>query len=191
MLTHANLTANTAQVGVLGPRLEVGRREHSRRPAAVSRLRHDGRDERRRRQGRKDHPDAALPACRSPEADPPREADHDAGRADDPDRHAALPRDQILRSFVSALLHFGRRTAARGSEAEVRSSVRRESRRRLRPVGSLARSDLQSDRGRTDPRLHRTAASRHRSSRSATSTIRRGKSRRASAASFAPRARKS
>ncbi len=42
MLTHANLTANTAQIMAWGVNLEAGERKHPRRAAAVPRLRHDG-----------------------------------------------------------------------------------------------------------------------------------------------------
>ncbi len=74
---------------------------------------------------------------------------------------------------------------------KIRSSIRCISHRRLRLVGGLAGTDRQSGRGRTDLRARSACRSPPPSFRSATSTIRRGKSRKASAASCAPRGRKS
>ena len=159
-LTHANLRKNvTAAVGLFG--LGVGDMIFAG-PAAVSLLRPDLHDERRRVQRRRDHAAAAL-RSRQGARDPRARRLHGVRRRpDDVRRAAAPPRPRQGRRLDAARLRVGRCVDARRGHARLRGGVRLQDPRGLRPVGDLAGRVVQPPRPRAQARLDRHAARRRR-----------------------------
>ena len=120
-----------------------------------------GGHERRHRRRLRDHPVAALPPRPAPEGDPPGAGDGDAGRADHVLGDQRLAAARAVRPLEPALLHLGRRAAARAVQDDLRAPDRLRAGRGLRPHRGGPGLHAQPVRRRAPAGLGRPAAARH------------------------------